>query len=1100
MDFPRLIPVLSIWIGLHPVWGREEPQPTVVPVGVMNLFTQAKPVVGYRYDEGRPVTLGYAWTGFDELSGVYFVPEETTTGAQVFMHCPWRPGPGVAFADYRLKLPPAKKIRLEFEVGVRPTARRTDGVTYRIRVGGRTLFDHHCTWKEFRSFVVPLSEFSGQTVTCRLEVDPGPARNTRDDWSLWRNVRILAGTEAEIRAAQARAAAARVRRRAADVKRGERAAKADLLPLATAHTDSVRPGVLHPTTVSVQRVGDRFVFRCRGGETIEYRLDPRTASLAGITVRVEGRQLDSPPFAGGPRIHLDGREFGRPTSQLRVALQDARLEGHTVTCRYRFTNPKTGSSASLVETWRAQGKSLCLEVRGEPDRFSGFIARPADGRQVPTAFAVGGSPVWRREGVYVATVTDLMFSEASGVGNSGVTYTPLTNGRRNALHDRFYLTVTGRYEEALADVPHPPSPFLADLAHRVVLDVWGGAFADDERWLNEMAAWGLDSFFIIKHVWQRDGYDHTYPNTMPANEGQGGDAALRSCSRTAQRLGSRFCVHENFYDYYPNAEAFRREDCALGANGKTIPGWDNGTVRALLLKPSKLLDYARRFSPEVKQRYDCNAAYHDIMPTWHVDFDARVPDSGKIRVTHEYTRALCDFDRKLFGGPVVFEAATAAMAGVYDGGCNHGVDTYRTPPSVAYELLKVHPKMSNHGFGYYERWLPWGYGPGWSTYVMTDRELDKYRAYEIAFGRTGFIGHQLMKHRHGVAREYYLMQAFGRAYTGRRVTGLQYRMDDTWVDAGTAARYGEFTAVHTTYEGGQHVYVNLGKKPVRVAGHLLPSFGALTFGPRAEAWTALRNGQVCDFARYGDLTYADARSHVWQPPQSRPAVKPSVAALNYVGHGEFELTVNWQVGRTPARNYTVFWHFRHNGKIAFQLDHRPNTPTTHWPVGHRVADGPRRVKIPADPEVRVYDIVAGLYDEKGRAPLIGETNELLLGRLRVKRNGAEAVDATLDPTVPSTPGIDPAAYLEAANTEHKVIDFGPVATDGAVLLRRRATHRVVIPIPPGEPMTLGLSGKGLLVRAFGAGRRPLPPPTCSTRKGKTWFRTRRGATRYEAGP
>ncbi len=705
--------------------------------------------------------------------------------------------------------------------------------------------------------------------------------------------------------------------------------------------------------------------------------------------------------------------------------------------------------------------------------------------------AVGGPTLWRPEGVYVSTVADLMRSEASGVSSSGgATYRPRTDGRRNAMHDVFYLTVSSRYEETLSNLTNPPSPFLDDLSRRVVLDAWGGRFHDDVVWLEGMARYGVDSFLMLKHVWQRDGYDRSYPDTMPANATLGGDAGLRELCQTAQRLGHRFCVHENYYDYYPNAEDFRRADCALTPKGKPIPGWDRGPVKAVTLKPSKLMDYARRFSAEIRRRYHCDAAYHDIMPTWRVDFDAAVPDSGKIRVTHQYTRELADYDRQLFGGPVVFEAADPTCAGLYDGGCNRGLDTYRTPTAVAYELLKVHPRMSNHGFGYYERWLPWGYGPGWNRYVMTDRELDKYRAYQIAFGRTGFIGQQLMRHPHGVVREYYLMQAFGRAYTGRRAERIRYRMDGQWVDAGTAARYGELAVVHVEYEGGQEVYVNLSDRPLDVAGHRLPPDGSLTLGPRAEAWTAVRDGQIADFSRFDDVVYADARSHVWQPSAGLAPILPKVSKFRHLEGGQFELTVAWDVGRKLDRNYTIFWHFLGGpaGQIAFQADHPPVRPTTTWKPGETIVDGPQRLRVKDDAKVTSYTIAVGLYGPGKRPLLAGGADSLKIGRLVVRREGAQATGVRYDPTPPELPpGSDPAAYLKDSNVSRRLVDFGPLATDSAVVVRHVGSGWELVPVPLGEVARVGLRGEITRVEPVDASGHRLAALPLQRRAGKTWF-------------
>ncbi len=1073
--------------------------PTQVPVGVMDLLADGTATIGYQFFGAEPSILGSGWTGYDAVSGVYFSPENGEAGkSQVFMHCPWRAGPGVTFAEYHLRLPQAPRIRLVFDTSLRSSAKGSDGVTYRVKVGENPLFEEHCIWKQFRTAQVDLTQFADSEVALRLEVAPGPDKSTTDDWSLWRNVLVLAGSDEQIAQARQRAAEAAARRRAADLAVGERLGAVSLLPLTSHANDSICPSVLQPTQVRVERRGDEYVLRCAGDEVVEYRLDAAKGLLEGLTVSVDGTVLSPAPFTGGPVVVLDGEQFPLPSRTIKTDLIRAQIQGETLQCEYRYTNPETGSSATMSATLWPEGKSLGLEIQGEPKRFAGFSAQPGRGRPVPTAFSSGAGPVWRDGGVYLAAVADLMRSEASSANRARASYAPLTDGTRNTMHDFFYLTATSRYEEALPNLTHQPSPFLDELAGRVVLDVWGGSFAGDEQWLQDMSLYGLNSFLIIKHVWQRDGYDHTYPDTIPANAAQGGDADLRRLSLAAQKLGHRFNVHENYYDYYPNAESFKEVDRCLSREGKPIRGWDNGTVVAVILKPSKLMDYVREFTPEIKRRYDCDSAYHDIMPTWHVDFDAAVPDAGKIRKTHEYTRELCDYDRSIFGGPVVFEAADWRMAGVYDGGCNHGVDTYKTPVAVAAELLKVHPKMSNHGFGYYERWLPWGYGPGWNSYVMTDRELDKYRCYQIAFGRTGFLGQQIMKHPHGLVREYYLMQAFGRAYTGRLAERIRYQVDGKWVDAGTASRHGALDRVNAEYEGGQQVYVNLAEEPMTVAGRTLPQFGTLTTGPRGEAWTAVRDGQICDYAEFEDVTYADARSHVWQPPNTVAPITPSVAELKDVGGGEFELTVNWEVGRTLDRDYIAFWHFRDGGRIAFQRDHTPPKPTTAWRVGETVKDGPLRIHVPDDADITGYDIAVGLYDKQGRSILTRNQDAMKIGRIVVEREGATATKVQLDP-VPAQemPGADPQAYLEGANTDARMIDFGVVATNGAVVVRKTDAGTEIIPVPLGERMTVGIA-EARSIAAFDRDGNALEAPACSQRDGKTWFETVPEAAKYTA--
>ena len=153
-----------------------------VEIGVTDLLETAQCLVGYRLDSGEEHVLGWCWRGFDPESGVYFVLEQQQDLTnQLFMHCPWKRGPGVAYADFPLKLPQTSRITLQVAIAMRRAARKTDGVTYRVAVDGQLLWEQHCTWQQWRQFDIDLSKFAGRRVVLRIEVDPGPERKTTED-------------------------------------------------------------------------------------------------------------------------------------------------------------------------------------------------------------------------------------------------------------------------------------------------------------------------------------------------------------------------------------------------------------------------------------------------------------------------------------------------------------------------------------------------------------------------------------------------------------------------------------------------------------------------------------------------------------------------------------------------------------------------------------------------------------------------------------------------------------------------------------------------------------------------------------------------------
>lgn len=269
-----------------------EPEAAMIELGTTDLIGEVGATVGYAVDGRPPLSLGFRWTGFDYDSGVWFVSEQAAgVMNQVFMHCPFRQGTGMAFADSAVERPRTKRVRLCFEIGIRPTAKNTDGVTYRVKTDGTTRFDRHCTWKEFRTFERDLTAYAGKRMSLRLEVDPGPNRQPRDDWSLWRNARILAGTDRELEESAARKKAFVARLRANAVRRGLKLATQSLLPLSSSASVSVCPSLLQPATNSMRKEGQTYMFRCEGDETIEYRFDPAKGLLNGLSVLVSGAEL-----------------------------------------------------------------------------------------------------------------------------------------------------------------------------------------------------------------------------------------------------------------------------------------------------------------------------------------------------------------------------------------------------------------------------------------------------------------------------------------------------------------------------------------------------------------------------------------------------------------------------------------------------------------------------------------------------------------------------------------------------------------------------------------------------------------------------------------
>jgi iron complex transport system permease protein len=91
--------------GMSRISAQDNTAQVIIPIGVTDLLADPACTIGYQVDGQPPRILGWRWTGFDPTSGVYFDPEVRNGKRQIFMHCPWREGPGVTFATFNLRLP-----------------------------------------------------------------------------------------------------------------------------------------------------------------------------------------------------------------------------------------------------------------------------------------------------------------------------------------------------------------------------------------------------------------------------------------------------------------------------------------------------------------------------------------------------------------------------------------------------------------------------------------------------------------------------------------------------------------------------------------------------------------------------------------------------------------------------------------------------------------------------------------------------------------------------------------------------------------------------------------------------------------------------------
>ncbi len=113
-------------------------------------------------------------------------------------------------------------------------------------------------------------------------------------------------------------------------------------------------------------------------------------------------------------------------------------------------------------------------------------------------------------------------------------------------------------------------------AGRFVFDLWGGKYAASAESLKKSFRYGLTDAMVVWHNWQRWGYDYRLPEIYPPNPQFGTAGELRDLLQTCREAGVLAALHDNYIDYYPDAEGFSyQKTIAFGSDGAPVRAWLN---------------------------------------------------------------------------------------------------------------------------------------------------------------------------------------------------------------------------------------------------------------------------------------------------------------------------------------------------------------------------------------------------------------------------------------------------------------------------------------------------------------------------------------------
>lgn len=1031
--------------------------------GAFSLTDRVSPAIAWSYLGGPLVREPAGWTGSDAISAATFLRAPVTRGgisrAALQLHPPYRPRAGTVFAEYRLRLPPATPIRLQFFNAIRDSAPQegaSDGVTFRVWVDEQKLFERHTDAKTWTAGEADLSAFAGREILLRLESHPGPKANTSCDSSYWGDPIIAVGAPPKV---------------ATDVERRALATRARaLLEAATSSHGDGSTALAYDLEGGCRAV---VVLGPNGlaDGVIGFGSREQQVLFAGLHMAVNDHVVGAWPSAAIVEgVEVTTEASGRTRIAHRILANDQHVE--------------------ITATVWPEGPGLRIKVEC-PERITGLGLNPADQRAPRVYYGHGYCIVEPQAfravaGGHNLSTSHVGFDFASGVSLLTASDTPPDHLQVDPerqlyqLHTHPDATLTfvpglrGAFDCAVRYRPlseKHAAPGVTRKAGRFVFDLWGGKYADDAAKLARCFDYGLHNSLVLMHTWQRWGYDYRLPDIFPPLPSLGTLAELQELGRLCTTRGALWGLHDNYIDFYPDATGFTYDDITFTEDGKPRRAWLNESrdAQSYQFRPDRIRPFLDRNLALVVPALRPTASFVDVFAS-HPTFDF-FDRAGNLHSKRETQRAWGEAFaaiRDACGGtaPTVSEAGGDYLIGWLDGadaqfmqlGTSperfHNVVPCRDWERVPWFDAVNHTRFSPHGVGYSDRYQ------GGRSREEHGIESDDYLSAELLTAHALMI--DLPALGRGAVRKHWLAQDFVASLAGDEIRSVEF--------AG-----GDIHRVITTWNSSARVCVNRGETDWDIDGHTLPQFGYWAKHGPIESSVERLGSAIVEQSRAPGKFYWNSRVFA---PAAPLAVTPRAERLEYLGGRQFKLIVDWSVQRAVPKHLMAFYHFSRptpgrRAATEFTGGGEPKSRTTEW-QGHATTGADWTITIPDGMPAGDYDVLVGLYDPKNRGArerLQGDEDSrrrYRIGKLVVA--GTKSGDITGVRLVQPEKPFEPSARWFA---NEGTVDFGAAKTDGAFRCEVAPHCLIVTPLPDGPDFELqvrlpAVLGRNLAVQSVEA--------------------------------
>ena len=623
------------------------------------------------------------------------------------------------------------------------------------------------------------------------------------------------------------------------------------LPFPTREETILPDNLTTDFSTKLERAGEGWRFIYRGADTqIEYEINTSDRFWEPAVVKLNGGTIGKAMVEAGLKF------VTQPSNTRLIQVQSADNE-----LKASWRTAVNGAEVVIQSTVRLWQKSLVVDCICTGGLATGLSYGRIEGVESPELLLLpymnyGGHHLnvlmskgkvpyfasvwmdWYRSNASAPYAVDKIEADKVQL-NGGVRYGRKTDGRRNDLYERFFVTFSPIFEETLPTIANPPAKRGREAATRLWQESWGPAnYEREHERSKKLRAYGIEGLTQCNHeiTWRDGGESFTFREAAAPD--RGGDEALKKYVAAQRSLGWRSGLYTNYTDFAPVNAYWDIDRVMRRPDGNLVTAW----ARCYSPKALFAVEMDRKLAPLVQSKFGTNAAYTDVhtsvSPWDRTDFDARVPGAGTFAATFYAYGELLLNDQDVYDGHCWSEGNHQWL---YAGLCvgNYGIAysslrLWEYPYLPHFDLLKMHPLSVDIGVPWTSQFFKGK--EGWQKPENVVTSIDQFLAATIAYGHIGW----LVEEAHGIrqtCRSYYMLQPLQSRYAMLKPQDIRYGTDQSLVSSSQAFWSGDWrkSKIFVHYPDDLRIWVNGNAKEswqIEHKGtvHNLPPFGWLAIG------------------------------------------------------------------------------------------------------------------------------------------------------------------------------------------------------------------------------------------------------------------------------